>query len=124
MGDWTTDELDRIDSVDEMEISWERRDGSTGGPIPIWVVRFGDNLYVRSVNGTSAGWFRGTRARRVGHIRAGGVDRDVTFDDVPPGLTADLDEAYRKKYARYPASLVDSIVSPKAAEAATRVVPA
>ena len=45
----------------------------------IWVVRLGDDLYVRSVNGRNAAWFRGVQTDYEGHIHAGGVDKDVTF---------------------------------------------
>lgn len=45
----------------------------------IWVVRHGDDLYVRSYRGRSGSWFRGTQVRHEGHIQAGGVDKDVMF---------------------------------------------
>jgi hypothetical protein len=40
-----------------------QRDGSLARPRTIWVVRHGDDLYVRSVNGRTSAWFRGTQAR-------------------------------------------------------------
>jgi hypothetical protein len=46
------------------------------------MVRVGDDLYTRSVNGADAAWFRGTRVRHEGHVSAGGVDADVDFLDV------------------------------------------
>ncbi len=63
----------------------------------IWVVRLGDDLYVRSVNGPSAAWFRGTRAHPEGHIRAGGVDKDVAFVvvDAADQLNDQIDAADR-----------------------------
>jgi hypothetical protein len=45
---WTTDELDRIGRAEELQIAPERRDGSLRRPLPIWVVRVGDDLFVRS----------------------------------------------------------------------------
>ena len=47
--------------------------------VTVWDVRHGDDLYVLSVSGRTVAWFRGTQARHEGHIRAGGVDKDVTF---------------------------------------------
>ena len=44
-------------------------------PVTIWVVRLGDDLYVRSVNGRTSAWFRGTQVRHEGHIQAGGVEQ-------------------------------------------------
>ena len=67
---WRTDELDTIDAADELEIASLRRDGTLRNPTTIWVVRLGDDLYVRSVDGRSSGWFRGTQVRHEGRIRA------------------------------------------------------
>jgi hypothetical protein len=72
---WTTDELDRIEAADEMEIASLRPDGTLRNPTTIWVVRLGDDLYVRSVNGRTSGWFRGTQVRHEGRIRAGASRR-------------------------------------------------
>ncbi len=74
MPTWTSDELDRIAGADELEIAPLRRDGTLRGPGPIWVVRDGNDLYVRSFRGTDGGWWRTARAGRRGHISSGGVD--------------------------------------------------
>jgi hypothetical protein len=82
---WTSDELDRIGGAGELEIASARRDGTLRQPVTIWVVPHGDDLWVRSVNGRMSGWFCGVQVRHEGHIRAGGVDKDVHFvetDDV------------------------------------------
>ena len=52
----------------------------------IWVVRHGNDLYVRSAYGRTSSWFRGTQDRHEGHIRAGGVNKDVTFVDADPNI--------------------------------------
>jgi len=59
---WTSGELERIASADELEIAAVRRDGTLRKPVTVWVVRLGDDLYVRSVKGPTGGWFRGTQA--------------------------------------------------------------
>ncbi len=123
MAGWTSDELDRIGTADELQIASLRRDGTLRNPVTIWVVRVGDDLYVRSVNGRAGAWFRGAQVRHEGHIRAGGVDRDVTFVDADPALNDQLDAAYRAKYRRYAANIVGSIVTPQAREATIRLVP-
>ena len=92
---WTDDEFTRVGDAEELEISSTRQDGTLGSPRTIWVVPQGDGLYVRSVNGPSAAWFRGTQVRREGHIQAGGVGRDVTFADADHSLDDDIDAAYR-----------------------------
>ena len=86
-------------------------------------MRDGDDIYVRSVNGRSAAWFRGTQVRREGRIETGGLDRDVMFVDADPEINDKLDAAYRTKYRRYAASIVNSIVSAKARATTIKLVP-
>jgi hypothetical protein len=93
MTTWTSDQLTRIGSAEELEIAPRRRDGSLARPRTIWVVRQGDDLYVRSVNGRASDWFRGTQAHHEGHIQAGSVSRDVTFADPSDDIGDDLDTA-------------------------------
>lgn len=88
----------------------------------IWVVRLGDDLFVRSVNGRTATWFRGAQDRHEAHVRAGGVGRDVLLVETDD-INDEIDAAYRMKYRRYAASIVDTIVSPKARAATLRLVP-
>ena len=54
MSTWTNDELDRIGGADELEIASLRRDGTLRNPVTIWVVRHGNDLYIRSVNGRTS----------------------------------------------------------------------
>ncbi len=123
MPTWTRNELKKIGSVEELEIAPLRRDGTLRKPVTVWVVRHGDDIYVRSVNGRTGAWFRGTQVRHEGRIWAGGIDRDVTFVDADPGINDQIDAAYRTKYRRYAASIVGTIVSPKARSATIKLVP-
>ena len=123
MTTWTSDELNKIGTAEEMEIASLRRDGTLRNRATIWVVRHGDDLYVRSVNGRTGAWFRGTQVRHKGHIEAGGIDRDVTVVDADPDINDQIDIAYRTKYRRYDASIVGHIVSPKARSTTIRLVP-
>jgi hypothetical protein len=121
---WTSDELTKIEKAEELEIAPLRGDGTRRKPVTIWVVRLGDDLYVRSYKGRASAWFRGTLERHEGHIAAGGIDKDVTFvEDADPGLNDQIDAAYRDKYRRYAASIVESIVSPGARSATIKLVP-
>ena len=86
MTTWTAEELRRIDASDELEIAARRRDGTLRRHLPVWVVRHGDGLYVRAVNGRDSAWFRGAQARHEGHVRAGGVEKNVSFVDPDPDL--------------------------------------
>ena len=124
MSEWTNDELDNIAPAEELELASARRDGSLRNPVTVWVVRHGDDLYVRSVNGRTAAWFRGAQDRHEGHIRAGGADKDVTFVEADDrAIGGALDAAYRTKYHRYAASIVDTVVSPEARAATLKLVP-
>lgn len=120
---WTSDELDKIGRADELQIQSSRQDGSLRKPVTIWVVRLGDDLYVRSVKGRESWWFRGTQDQGKGRILAGGVEKDVTFVEPDESFNADLDAAYRSKYGHYDARFVDPMVAPPAQSAALRLVP-
>jgi hypothetical protein len=103
MTTWTSDELNKIETAEELEIASRRGDGTLRKPVTIWVVRVGDDLYVRSYKGRTSAWFRAAEVRHEGHIRAGGVEKDVTFvEEADPDLNDQIDAAYRTKYSRYP----------------------
>lgn len=109
---WTTDELTVIDRTDKLEIAPLRGDGTLRGPVPIWVVRDGDDLYARSWRGSAGSWYRAAQASHEGHIRCGSVDKDVTFVEVTDTEINDrVDAAYRTKYGRYNASYVNPMVA-------------
>jgi hypothetical protein len=123
MTTWTSDELDKIGKADELEITTLRRDGTMRKPVPVSVARHSDNLYVRSAYGRSPAWFRGTQARREGHIKAGGVAKDVDFADADPTLNDQIDAVYRTKYRRHGAQYVDTMVTPEARSTTIKLVP-
>ena len=123
MTTWTDDELGTIGEAEELRIALLRRDGTIRSPVIVWGVRHGDDLYIRSVNGRTAAWFRGVEARNEGRIQAGGIEKDVTFvEETDPGINDDIDAAYGTKYRRY-SGIVPSIVSPKARAATLKLVP-
>ena len=119
---WTDDELARIGDAEELDVSPLRAGGPPGRPVPIWVVRVGDELYVRSWRGDAGAWYRAAKARRQGHISAGGVERDVEFVAVDDAVNDAVDAGYRDKYARYP-SYVEPMVTAEARATTLRLVP-
>ena len=124
MTTWTSDEFNKIASSEELEIASLRTGGTLRNPVTIWVVAVADDLYVRSVNGRTSAWFHGVEARHAGHIRAGGVNKDVTFVEVTDhDRQVQIDAAYRTKYRHYAASIIASITSPGARAATIKLVP-
>jgi len=124
MANWTRDELDTIGAADELQIVTVRGDGTKRKPVTIWVVRVGDDLYVRSGYGDRAAWYRGTQSRRDGHITAGGVAKDVRFEEAAdPALNDGIDAAYRSKYLHHGAQWVDPMVAAAARSTTIKLVP-
>ena len=106
MTKWTREELIKIGNVENLLIASRRADGSLRDAVKIWVVRLGDELYVRSIDGRSSAWFSDIETRHEGHIRTGEVEQDVTFvEEYDNALNDRLDEAYHKKYRRQTADL-------------------
>jgi hypothetical protein len=121
---WTSNELNKIGTADELEIAPLRRDGTLRNPVTIWVVRLGDDLYVRSYGGRGGSWFRAAQARHEGRIRAGGVEKDVTFvEESDPSVNDQIDAAYRAKYRGHGASYVNAMVAPEARAATIKLAP-
>ena len=124
MANWTRDELDRIGKADELQIVTLRHDSTPRKPVTIWVVRHGDDLYVRSGYGDRAAWYRSTRRHRDGQIRAGGVEKDVRFEDAAdPALNDAIEAAYRSKYLHHGAQWVDPMVAAEARSTTIKLVP-
>ena len=123
MTQWTSDQLDKVGKAEELQIASLGRDGTLRKPVTVWVVRHGDDLYLRSVRGRDAHWFRGTQERHEGRIRAGGVQQDVTFVDASHDIDAEIDAAYRAKYRRYAGSILNSVLTPEAKSTTVKLVP-
>ncbi len=123
MATWTSEELRRIGAADELEIASRRADGTLRSFVTIWVVRSGDEIYIRSARGPENLWFRRALASGAGRIHSGGVERDVTFSVPVSDVHAELDAIYRSKYGRYPVEYVDPVVGSVAATATLLVTP-
>jgi hypothetical protein len=124
MATWTKDELQKIGASEELELASLRRDGTLSNAVTIWVVRVGDDLYVRSWKGDGGAWFRATQGRRAGHIKAGEVGKDVAFvTEAADDINDQIDAAYRTKYRRHGGRYVDPMVAPTARATTIRLVP-
>jgi hypothetical protein len=123
MDAWTDDELRRISAAEELQVAPVRRNGELRRATPIWVVRAGDDLYVRAAYVDGSGWHAVARTSHQAHIRAGGVDKDVSIEDADQAVLDDVDAAYREKYGARYADIVDSIVDAEHRATTLRLTP-
>ena len=123
MSDWTADDLTRIGAAEELQVSSTRADGSLRPYVTIWVVRAGDDIYIRSAYGSNNPWFVRATKSGTGRIRAGGVEKDVTFASADPSAHAAIDAAYHAKYDHYGPKIVGTVTGPDAEATTFRLVP-
>jgi hypothetical protein len=123
MTGWNAEDLARIGNAEEFEIASRRPDGSLRPYVTIWGVRHGDALYVRSAHGHDNPWFQRALTSSEGRIRAGRVEREVSFEVSGPEVAGGISDAYHAKYDRYGPSIVGTVVSPEAVRSTLRVVP-
>jgi hypothetical protein len=129
---WSPAELDAIGQAGEVRIATRRGDGTLRTARIVWIVRHRDDksdaVYVRSVNGTAAAWYRGVQTRHEGELTADLSQHDVVFVEAGghagDGTELDeaLDAAYRAKYGH--GSAVDHITAAAAKATTLRVLPA
>jgi hypothetical protein len=124
MSPWTADELRRIAGAEELHIAPVRRNGELRRATPIWVVRVGGDLYVRSAYGANKGWHGVARTSRQARISAAGLQQDVTVEDADSAVFDSVDAAYREKYGRRYAQIVASITDDDHRATTLRLVPA
>jgi hypothetical protein len=123
MTTWTGDELTKIGNAEELQFASMRGDGTLRKRVIIWVVRVGEGLYIRPVNGRD-GWFRGVAERHAGRIWAGGIEKDVRFVEVAANdaVNDQIDSEYWSKY-RHLSQYVPPVVTSKSRAATLKLVP-
>lgn len=125
MAAWNEAALTALDDGDELDIEVARADGTRHEPVIIWGVRVGTDFYVRSARGPEGLWYRRALRSLAGTLSARGVVQDVTFEQVSASdpVNADIDATYHRKYDRYGAAIVGSVVGPNAAHVTLRATP-
>jgi hypothetical protein len=124
MTGWTPDQLAAVADADELTIQPQRSDGTLRRPVPIWVVRVGDDLYVRSYRGTGGAWFRDANTQLAGRISAGGVTADVSFAAERDEEVNDrIDAVYIAKYRRHGPQYVAAMVAADARATTLKLTP-
>jgi hypothetical protein len=122
---WSPADLERIGRAEELQIAAKRADGTLGRAVPIWVVRAGGQVYVRTWYRRDSGWFGHVVGSRRARIRVPGLEADVAVEDIGDvgELRASVDAAYRAKYGRYGETTVERMLTDDAAAATLRLVP-
>lgn len=94
--------------------------------MPIWVVRVGSEVYVRTWHHRTTGWFGHAVQSHLARVRIADIEADVTIDEIggePADLRQDIDSAYRTKYARYGGTTTDRMVSDSAVSTTLQLRP-
>ena len=138
---WSSEELERIGSADELQIAMGRADGTLRRWVPIWVVCLEDQVYVRTWYRRETGWFGHALDSGRARIRVPGLEVDVAFEDVAfedvavenaavenvgdnkSDLRAGVDAAYRTKYGRHGGTSVGGMTTDDAAATTLRLTP-
>jgi hypothetical protein len=124
MATWAPEELDRIGAAEEIDIATERGDGSLRRWVPLWVVRVGDGVYIRSWRGAGGAWYRHTAAQGHARIRVGASEHAVAADAFDDAATqAAIDDAYRTKYAGHGSTYVLPMIADEARATTLRLTP-
>jgi hypothetical protein len=123
MSAWSSDALTTVGAAEELRVSSYRPDGSLRPFVIIWVVRVGDDVYIRSAYGPGNGWFRRAEASGIGRITVPGLEQDVTFVAPAPDAHPAIDAAYHAKYDRYGPGIVNTVVGPDVVPVTLQLVP-
>ena len=121
---FTPDELERVGAAEELRISSVRSNGTDRPFVTIWAVRAGDHIYIRSAYGTGNPWFRRAAASGRGRIKAGGVEREVSFARIDADdavVQQAVDAAFHAKYDRHGPAIVGTVVGPVSHQATLRL---
>ena len=122
MAGWAKGELGRVRAAQELRRQSGRCDGTLRDPVTMWVVRAANGDYICSVRGRDGARFRGTQTRHQARIHAGGITRDVRFEDAGPGVPAAVEAGFRTKYAAY-AGIARRALTSQARAATLKLVP-
>lgn len=126
MASWTPAQLDEIDTRDELSIATRRPDGTLRRPVTIWMVRVGDDLFVRAARGAATGWNRRAHEAGAGRVTIGSViELEAAFEPGDRALDQAISDAYDAKYdGRYPRQYIDPVISAASLPTTLRVIPA
>ena len=100
---WTVEELECLSIARELQITSCTTDGLPRRPVPVWVVVFGGQVYVRTWYRRTTGWYGHALASHRAHVGVPGLQADVVIrdaGDAPSEIRSGVNSAYRRKYGR------------------------
>jgi hypothetical protein len=107
--------------AEEITIGFQRPDGSSGST-PVWIVRAGDDVFVRSMYGQRGGWYRRLRANPEGMLTDEAHTHLVRAQPVADESTRqEVTRAYESKYGTSP--YVQPLLTEEAIGATLRLEP-
>jgi hypothetical protein len=113
--------LVHVADSEEIIIGFNRPDGRDRST-HVWVVRAGDDIYVRSMYGERGGWFRRLSADPEGYVRDGSHLHPVLAERVTdPEVLDAVTRSYAEKYKDRP--YVGSLRTDETRNATFRLVP-
>lgn len=115
---WSADDLRYLDESRELEIAAPRVTGERGRWTPIWVVVAGDEVFVRTWQRRTTGWYGGAVRSGRAWIQVAGRPVDVIVEVRGDADVAAVDAAYRAKYG---AAGAQSMVAAEAAASTLRL---
>lgn len=123
---WTPEQLQQIDRSRQLEIASKRSDGTLRSWLPIWVVRVGEQVYVRTWYRRTTGWFGHVVNNQQARVRVPRLEIDVVVEDIADAdtdLRAAVDNAYKAKYAPLGGGSVGQMTTDSAAATTLRLSP-
>ncbi|MFT4199170.1 DUF2255 family protein [Gordonia sp. (in: high G+C Gram-positive bacteria)] len=120
---WSAAELAEFSSQDELFIETRRKDGSTVPAVPIWMVVVDEQLYVRTWEVRTTGWYGRAVRHGTAAVATGGPKTPVTVEQVGSLDSDAIEAAYRGKYRRYAASTLDPILTDDGVATTLRLTP-
>ena len=115
------DAATRSSLADAEEI--DLKPAGTSRAVTIWIVRAGEDIYVRSFRGADGRWFQSFRANPRASVMYGGGDLEVRGEPVSDeDINRAIDAAYLEKYRT--SQYAGSMVTPEVAATTMRLLPA
>jgi hypothetical protein len=117
--------LEMLGRVREVRIETTSIDGATNHRTIIWIVTAGDEVFIRSVNGATARWYREVRQRPDAILHAEGAPIPVSVVlAADPDSIQQVSDAFKAKYGPRSPGSTASMLQPHTLETTLRVEPA